>query len=149
MIHAPGHAPHHLCFYEPGERWLFCGDGLGVYFPVVDLLLPSVAPPAFDLELMLKTAERLLKLDPAVLFYSHYAPGWEAEALIRRFQDVVEGCAQLIREAMSAGAEAGQIEQMLEVYLRSSASDAPKLNPDLVRLMTQGYMVYLRNKGLA
>ncbi len=149
VIHAPGHAPHHLCFYEPGERWLFCGDGLGVYFHESDLLVPSVAPPAFDLEVMLETAERMLKLSPTALFYSHYAPGWKAEALIRRFQDVVKGCAKLIQEAMSAGAEAEEIEQMVVAYLRSGAPNAPEFKPDLVRLMTQGYMVYFRNRGLA
>ncbi len=148
VVHAPGHAPHHLCFYEPSERWLFCGDALGVYFPDSDILLPSVAPPVFDLELMLDTAEQLLALSPTVLFYPHYGPGRKTAALVRRFRDVIEGCAKVIREAMGDGAEAGQIGQMLEAYLRGSAPDVPELNPDLVRLNAQGYMVYFKNKGL-
>lgn len=26
VIHTPGHSPDHLCFYEPGQKWLFTGD---------------------------------------------------------------------------------------------------------------------------
>ena len=26
VIHTPGHSPDHICLYEPGEGWLFCGD---------------------------------------------------------------------------------------------------------------------------
>jgi glyoxylase-like metal-dependent hydrolase (beta-lactamase superfamily II) len=149
VIASPGHAPHHVCFYEPGEGWLFSGDALGVYFPEANTVIPAVAPPGFALELALKTADEIGGLPPAVLFYSHYGPGREIAALIKQAKDVTKACGQVVLEAMRSGENSDQVSQRLEAYLTSIAPNLPQLGPTFVRLTAEGYMVYFRQKGTA
>ena len=149
VISSPGHAPHHLCFYVPSERWLFSGDALGVYFPEMDTVVPAVAPPGFALDLALKTADEIGRLPPAVLFYSHYGPGREVAALVKQAKDVTKACGQIVLEAMRSGEDSEQVSQRLETYLRSVAPGLPGLGPTFMRVTAEGYMVYFRQGGTA
>ncbi len=149
VIASPGHAPHHLCFYEPGERWLFSGDALGVYFPEVDTVIPAVAAPGFALDVALETADEIGRLFPAVLFYSHYGPGREVAALIQQAKDMTKACGQVVLEAMRSGEDSEQVSQRLEDYLRNTVPDLPGVGPTFMRVTAEGYMVYFRQRGAA
>jgi len=69
-IDTPGHAPHHLCYFERSEGALFCGDALGIRRG--DLLIPATVPPSFDLERSLATARALAEYRPRHVYYSHF-----------------------------------------------------------------------------
>ncbi|HEU68546.1 MAG TPA: MBL fold metallo-hydrolase [Candidatus Acetothermia bacterium] len=84
-LDAPGHAPHHLCFFAEGVRLLFTGDAVGLYLDGV--LLPSTVPPSFDLGLSLSTLDRLIGLDPEVLLFTHFGPG--SPALLSRYAELL------------------------------------------------------------
>lgn len=84
-VDAPGHAPHHLCFFTEGERILFTGDAVGLYLDGV--LLPSTVPPSFDLELSLSTLDRLIGLHPEVLLFTHFGPG--SPDLLSRYAELL------------------------------------------------------------
>ena len=148
VIHTPGHAPHHICLYQPESQWLFSGDALGVYFPEIDAIVPSVAPPGFDFELMLKTADELMQLSATVLLYSHYGVGREAAALIEQAEDVTKACGQVVLEAMKYENDAEQVWHRLEAYLKSIIPNLPKLSPTFLRLTAEGYMVYFKKRGM-
>jgi len=66
VVHTPGHAPDHLCFWHEGSRTLFGGDlaimGATVYIP---------SGPAGDLTAYLASLERVLALEPRRLLPAH------------------------------------------------------------------------------
>lgn len=64
-IHTPGHASNHLCYLLEDERWLFTGDHVMQGSTVV------ISPPDGDMAVYLKSLERLLALDLAVLAPGH------------------------------------------------------------------------------
>ena len=69
-VHAPGHAPHHVCLFEQSSRFLFCGDALGYHgMPVSP---PLTVPPRFETEAGLATLDRLRDLRPAQLAFTHF-----------------------------------------------------------------------------
>ncbi|MGQ9699560.1 MAG: MBL fold metallo-hydrolase [Candidatus Bipolaricaulaceae bacterium] len=72
-VDAPGHAPHHLCFFVPEEKLLFTGDAVGLYLN--GRLLPTTVPPSFDLDSSLTTLEKLEALNPKLLLFTHFGPG--------------------------------------------------------------------------
>ena len=45
LLHAPGHAKHHLAVFEPDLGALFAGDGVGVLLPSTGVLRPATPPP--------------------------------------------------------------------------------------------------------
>ncbi|MCS7197734.1 MAG: MBL fold metallo-hydrolase [Candidatus Bipolaricaulota bacterium] len=83
VIAAPGHAPHHVCFFERKERALFTGDAAGIYRPGGGGLLPTTPPPAFHLEQALETLARLKALRPRLLLYTHWGAQTDIELLDR------------------------------------------------------------------
>lgn len=144
VIYSPGHAPHHISFFEEKSQGLFCGEALGSYLPEVDLLLPAAAPPAFDLELALKTIENLKALNPRVLFYSHHGVGYEVEKLFKRAKESTKTFGEIILEGMKSGKDKEEIARELKEYIA-------RLTPAKVELdlsMTiEGYMGYFKKRG--
>jgi glyoxylase-like metal-dependent hydrolase (beta-lactamase superfamily II) len=69
-IDSPGHAPHHLCYFERSAGVLFCGDAMGIRRG--NLLVPATVPPSFNLEESLATVRSLAQYQPRVICYSHF-----------------------------------------------------------------------------
>lgn len=66
VVHTPGHAPDHLCFWDAGSRTLFGGDlairGATVYIP---------SGPGGNLTAYLASLERVLALGPVRMLPAH------------------------------------------------------------------------------
>ena len=82
VIHTPGHDPNHLCFLDTRSMGLFCGDALGGYFPEIDVSVLSSAPGS-DPVLTLQSIEKLQKLNPTMLFFSHGGTTGKAASILR------------------------------------------------------------------
>ena len=70
VVHAPGHAPHHACFFEHASRTLFVGDAAGYHGVPMDV--PMTVPPRFDLDAASATLKRLRALRPSALAFTHF-----------------------------------------------------------------------------
>jgi endoribonuclease LACTB2 len=79
-IHTPGHAPDHVCFFEPRSSTLFCGDllvnGGTIMIPV---------STGGDLALYMKSLKRILDLQPRRALAGHGEPIENPGALIRAY----------------------------------------------------------------
>jgi len=73
VIFTPGHAPHHISFWDKVRGELFVGDAVGVYHPALDVITPGTPPP-FDLPKALESLEKLASLRPRVICYPHGGP---------------------------------------------------------------------------
>lgn len=65
VLHTPGHAAGHLCFYEPRLRLLFTADMVSTLSSVV------IGPPDGDLAVYLQSLNRLRELPTRLLFPGH------------------------------------------------------------------------------
>jgi glyoxylase-like metal-dependent hydrolase (beta-lactamase superfamily II) len=74
VLYTPGHAGHHVCLRDTRTGGVFVGDALGVFLPDVGVLRPATPPPEFDLELSVKSIERVATIEPTVLLFSHFGP---------------------------------------------------------------------------
>ena len=71
VLETPGHASHHLSFWDSQEKRLFAGEASGVYIREADLIRQGTPLP-FNLEQAVKSLERLIQLAPASLCYAHF-----------------------------------------------------------------------------
>lgn len=92
-VDAPGHAPHHLCFFEESQRLLFTGDASGLYLE--GTLIPSTVPPSFDLGTSLATLSRLADLRPARLLFTHFGAG--DPDLLSQYAEVLRAWVERVR----------------------------------------------------
>lgn len=76
----PGHARHHCCIWDPTSRGVFSGDTCGMAYPYLQqdkekpFLVPATAPAAFEPDELIKSINRLMKLDPKFLYLTHFGP---------------------------------------------------------------------------
>src|SRR6266498_1558535 len=74
LIHAPGHARHHIGVFEPDAGALFAGDGVGVLLPSTNVLRPATPPPDFDRDLAIRSLRAFVARSPAHLVLTHFGP---------------------------------------------------------------------------
>lgn len=139
-IDAPGHAPHHLCFFIPDEGFLFTGDAVGLY--IKGRLLPTTVPPSFDLEASLATLEKLENLSPKLLLFTHFGPG--EPTLIREYRKLLLSWVELVRKYKSFPEEEA-ISSILRELQTEGWPVGPGVSGDWT-MSVRGVRMYLQRK---
>jgi glyoxylase-like metal-dependent hydrolase (beta-lactamase superfamily II) len=142
IIHAPGHASHHLAILDRSQDGLFCGEALGL----PPHLLPSVAPYSFDEDAYLRTIESLRRLHPRMLFYSH---GGIITDTDKAFGGAVENThiyGKMVLEGIRNG------DSRTDIALRFAADVKRRFGllfePEGSEMFVTGYSMYYEKKGL-
>ena len=74
VAYTPGHASHHVSYFEPSSRIAFVGDTAGIRRGTGQYVMPASPPPDVDLELWRVSEARILAWDPDTLFLTHFGP---------------------------------------------------------------------------
>jgi glyoxylase-like metal-dependent hydrolase (beta-lactamase superfamily II) len=72
VMYTPGHARHHLVYFEAESGACLVGDEVGVCFPHGHAVKPSTPPPDFDPHLITEQLHRIAARRPAFLGFAHY-----------------------------------------------------------------------------
>lgn len=115
-IDSPGHAKHHLGFYDSQTGTIFSGDAVGVLLPELGVLRPATPPPDFDLDLVISSLESFERFRPSGIAMAHYGLFPNPDELISNAKDVVVKWASVAEAAFEAGRD---IEAALEEAFRS------------------------------
>lgn len=125
VLYTPGHAVHHVSFFEAATRTAYVGDTGGIRLPVQPHPLPVSPPPDFDLEAWLDSLDRIEAWAPERLFLTHYgfhdnAPAHFA-ALRRGLHDWTQQVRTLLLQPESDAARADSFCE----HVMTSLSDIP------------------------
>lgn len=73
VAYTPGHAVHHVSYFEPSSGIAFIGDTGGL---CIDggYVLPATPPPDVNLDAWTDSIERILAWHPRTLFLAHFGP---------------------------------------------------------------------------
>jgi glyoxylase-like metal-dependent hydrolase (beta-lactamase superfamily II) len=74
VAYTPGHAVHHVSYFDPSAGVAFVGDTAGIRRGSCTYVLPPLPPPDVDLEAWRTSADRILAWDPDTLFLTHFGP---------------------------------------------------------------------------
>jgi glyoxylase-like metal-dependent hydrolase (beta-lactamase superfamily II) len=74
VAYTPGHASHHISFFDVASRVAFVGDTAGIRRGSGTYILPPAPPPDVDLEAWRDSGKRILAWDPETLFLTHFGP---------------------------------------------------------------------------
>jgi glyoxylase-like metal-dependent hydrolase (beta-lactamase superfamily II) len=74
VAYTPGHASHHVSFFDRGAGVAFVGDTGGIRRGAGTCIMPPTPPPDIDLEAWRASADRILAWDPDTLFLTHFGP---------------------------------------------------------------------------
>lgn len=146
IIYAPGHATHHIAVFDRETGGLFCGEALGLRLPWCESSpLPCAAPPSFDPEVYRQTIEKLRKLNPRFLCYSHDGIGKEPEKLISRAAENTRVWGDIVRKALKEGDD---IEAIVERVRKHIYDHFGVTGEEVDRMTLEGYIFYFKKNGL-
>jgi glyoxylase-like metal-dependent hydrolase (beta-lactamase superfamily II) len=153
VVYTPGHAKHHLAFFDEATRSLFTGDAAGVHLPGTDRVRPALPPPDLDIEALVESVDRMRELKPNRLLYTHFGArdkGIEAlssySPLVLRWRDIA---LQAAREDSSIEHVALALQKSEEETAHTGLESDPR--PDLISgtsMAAQGLLRYFRTRGL-
>lgn len=151
VVDTPGHARHHLAFFDEPTRSLYTGDAAGVHLPGMERVRPALPPPDLDLEALIASVERMVELSPDRLLYTHFGRREGGAEALREYPPLVD----LWREvALKAAREDPSVDHVAAALQRAEArrpGAAPDGRPDLISgtaLAAQGLLRYFRTRGL-
>lgn len=136
VLHTPGHAPGHVCFWEPETRTLVAGDMVAGTGTIL------VEATDGDVGLYLASLARLDALEPRTIVPAHGAP-LGREVLARYIAH------RRAREAKILGAlrELGGAREIDEIVPIAYA-DTPRAAWPFARLATEAHLIELAKHGI-
>jgi glyoxylase-like metal-dependent hydrolase (beta-lactamase superfamily II) len=119
VAYTPGHASHHVTYFDPSSRIAFVGDTAGVRRPGRDYVMPPTPPPDIDLDAWHISEDRILAWEPDTLFLTHFGP-FHAPRL--HFQELTARLAQwshIVRKLLADAAldEEGRLRAFMSEAL--------------------------------
>jgi glyoxylase-like metal-dependent hydrolase (beta-lactamase superfamily II) len=74
VAYTPGHASHHVSFFNADSGIAFVGDTAGVRLPPTGFIMPPTPPPDIDLEAWPVSLRRIADWHPETIFVTHFGP---------------------------------------------------------------------------
>jgi glyoxylase-like metal-dependent hydrolase (beta-lactamase superfamily II) len=148
VIHTPGHDPNHLCFLDTRSKGIFCGDALGAYFSEIEVLFTCPAPGSNPF-LFLQTIEKLKKLKPERVFFSHGSATKDADKIIQSALDGARQCHDTALEALKSGEDQKEVaRRLIDIMARGSDLARSYLSDWLyfIPIAVEGYRQYFKKK---
>jgi glyoxylase-like metal-dependent hydrolase (beta-lactamase superfamily II) len=97
----PGHASHHVSYFDPASRIAFVGDTAGIRRGAGNYVMPPTPPPDIDLELWRGSEERILGWDPDMLFMTHFGPFHGARLQFQQLRENIEQWSGIVKRLIA------------------------------------------------
>lgn len=152
--YTPGHAIHHVVFFDVHSGELFAGDVAGVRLPEIDYVRPPTPPPDIDLEAWTESINKIEHLHPDVLYLAHFGPVWDISHHLERLKRKLFAWGDFVLRAMSEGKSEEEIIRSLMAHTEPELLRASQDKHALKRyeiaanyaMSVQGYMRYWTKK---
>lgn len=104
VAYTPGHASHHVCYFDASSRVAFVGDTAGVCIEG-GYILPPTTPPDVDLDLWADSVRTIEAWMPDTLFLTHGGPVGHVSTHLRTLIENLETVARIARRALDTEAD--------------------------------------------
>ena len=104
VVYTPGHASHHVSYFDKREGVAFIGDTAGVRIEGNSYVMPATPPPDIDLEIWDTSFAAILERKPARLFLTHFGYSDNPSEHIPLFRERLHRWAALTAEILRGAA---------------------------------------------
>ena len=101
IAYTPGHASHHVSYFDPSSRVAFVGDVAGIRRGSGTYVMPPTPPPDIDLEQWRESESRILAWDPDTLFLTHFGPFHGARIQFQELMDRLADWSGIVRRLLN------------------------------------------------
>jgi glyoxylase-like metal-dependent hydrolase (beta-lactamase superfamily II) len=125
VVYTPGHASHHVSYFDHHDGVAFVGDTTGVRIDGGPYILPATPPPDIDLALWDKSFAEILARKPQRLFLTHYGFAGDPAAHVATFRERLYRWTDQAEQILRAAA--GDDDAALQQFLAFARSDIAKV----------------------
>jgi glyoxylase-like metal-dependent hydrolase (beta-lactamase superfamily II) len=111
VFYTPGHASHHVAYWDADSRIAFVGDNAGIRIEGKPYLLPATPPPDIDLELWNASLDTIASWNPQRLFLTHFGYIDKPGEHIRLYRERLRDWAALTQRLLVSSDSAEAAEQ--------------------------------------
>jgi glyoxylase-like metal-dependent hydrolase (beta-lactamase superfamily II) len=152
VAYTPGHASHHISFFDRASGVAFVGDAAGIRIEG-SYVRPPTPPPDIDVELWTRTVERINAWSPETMFLTHSG---NVRNHLQSFLDNLEAAADWVRCSLGEPGTDEERARRYAEYLRGELEKhltSEQIRPHHVgaafEVSWHGLARYWRRRGLA
>jgi len=122
-LHTPGHALHHIAYYDEDANAVFTGDIFGISYRVFDnpagepFIFPTTTPTQFDPDQMHASIERIAALEPEAVYLTHYSRVGDVQRLAKTLHRDVDKFVSIAEAHVDEPDAEDRIRHALHDYL--------------------------------
>jgi glyoxylase-like metal-dependent hydrolase (beta-lactamase superfamily II) len=128
VIYTPGHASHHVTYFDLSEKVAFVGDTAGICVNGHPFILPATPPPDISLELWTASLDTLVQLRPLRLFLTHFGFSDQPERHLMNYRERLLHWGQLSAEILAREPDQAKATHSFAKAVAAEAADS--LTPD-------------------
>jgi glyoxylase-like metal-dependent hydrolase (beta-lactamase superfamily II) len=134
VAYTPGHASHHVTFFDSSSGVAFVGDVAGVC-ALNGYVLPPTPPPDIDIEAWHTSADRILAWSPSTLFLTHFGPVTRVRPHLAELLEHLTHIAGVVRESLAGPGTDEEKSERFADWLRR------ELRRDMTDAQVDAYVV--------
>jgi len=105
VVYTPGHASHHVSYFDHDQGVAFVGDTTGVRIEGHSYVMPATPPPDIDLEIWENSFAAILERKPARLFLTHFGFSGNPGEHVLLFRERLHKWAEMARNSMRSASD--------------------------------------------
>jgi glyoxylase-like metal-dependent hydrolase (beta-lactamase superfamily II) len=126
VFYTPGHASHHVAYWDRKSRTALVGDTAGIRVEGDTFLLPATPPPDIDVEIWNQSLDTISSWNPERLFLTHFGFIENPDEHIRLYKERLAEWSALTRKLMASGMDSTEAEK---AFVDSVASEIKSTLP--------------------
>ncbi len=108
VAYTPGHAVHHVSFFDLDTGIAFVGDTAGMQITGTRCVLPVAPPPDIQVEAWHASLQRIARWQPRRLFVTHFGPSEDPEDHLAQMSRRLSAMAEAVRHSLGAEGDDAQ-----------------------------------------
>ena len=128
VLYTPGHASHHVTYFETSNKVAFVGDTAGISIEGHPFILPATPPPDISLELWNSSLDAISQLHAERLFLTHFGFSDSPERHLQTYREQLQHWSELSEEILfrAADEDAGMKSFVDSVAAEASVTLSPE-----------------------
>jgi glyoxylase-like metal-dependent hydrolase (beta-lactamase superfamily II) len=128
VLYTPGHASHHVTYFDPAQQIAFVGDTAGICIEGHPVVFPATPPPDIDMELWNGSLDAIGRLNPRRLFLTHFGFSDDPVGHLTNYKERLNAWSEITKKILAMHLEE---PLAIEEFSRQVASEAEsRLTPE-------------------
>lgn len=139
VIYTPGHASHHVTYFDPSTGTAFVGDTAGICIEGHPFILPATPPPDINVDLWDQSLDSIAQLQPRQLFLTHFGLSPDPSRHLATYRSSLHRWSDSVASLLASGKD--DSDSMQEFVRQVSSEATTALDPSEVdHYLYNGYL---------